>query len=98
MQYTGGESGANTALPAWIDYMAVALPLVSTEHQRLLPEGVVNVRIDTASGLRSERVDFSSQFEYFIAGTEPTQFATPSNVVIDKDGTVPNMPDDEEIF
>lgn len=95
-QYTGAESGANTALPAWIDYMAVALPLLSPEQSRLMPEGIVNVRIDAATGLRTERTDYSSEFEYFLSGTEPTQFVAPDTTpIFTSEG---EQPTEEELF
>ncbi len=60
-----GESGAKTALPAWIDYMKVAL---SDKPQREdeLPPDIIKVQIDAQYGLLGNDLT-----EYFIKGTEP---------------------------
>ncbi len=60
-----GEAGAKTALPAWIDYMKVAL---SDKPQRTekLPPNIVSVKIDAQYGLLGNDLT-----EYFIKGTEP---------------------------
>ncbi len=71
-QISGGEAGAKTAQPAWIDFMAVALKGIPQKKERL-PENIVQVRIDLESGLLTNKTDYTSRFEYFIAGTEPTK-------------------------
>nr|WP_229360336.1 PBP1A family penicillin-binding protein [Ferrimonas sediminicola] len=73
-QITGAESGAKTAGPAWNQFMYHYLQGVPSES-RTPPEGVVTARIDLATGKLSRRNDYSSMFEYFIAGTEPTEYA-----------------------
>lgn len=72
-QVYGGESGGKTAQPAWIDYMVAALEKVP-EKKKITPANIVSVRIDRSSGLRSRNAK-GSTFEYFIRGTEPTQYA-----------------------
>lgn len=62
-----GEAGAQTALPAWIKYMKVALADKAVRKETL-PPNIVEARIDAASGLLGD--SFS---EYFIKGTEPTK-------------------------
>jgi penicillin-binding protein 1A len=37
------------------------------------------VRIDRKTGLLTQASDDSSEFEYFMQGTEPTQYADPVN-------------------
>lgn len=72
-QISGAESGAKTAQPAWIDFMRVALkdkPEAPIEP----PEGLVSVRIDLATGLLSQKNDYTSRFEYFEKGTSPTKY------------------------
>jgi penicillin-binding protein 1A len=76
----GSEDGARVALPAWIRYMRVALKDIPPSH-RTVPEGIVNVRIDTASGKLTNKTDYTSKFEYFIAGTEPTEYVEKTNQV-----------------
>ncbi|MBB1301859.1 PBP1A family penicillin-binding protein [Pseudoalteromonas sp. SR44-8] len=75
-QISGAESGAKTAQPAWIDFMRVALkdkPEAPIEP----PEGLVSVRIDLATGLLSQKNDYTSRFEYFEKGTSPTKYVMP---------------------
>ncbi|MDN3379424.1 MULTISPECIES: PBP1A family penicillin-binding protein [unclassified Pseudoalteromonas] len=72
-QITGAESGAKTAQPAWVDFMRVALknqPEAPIEP----PEGLVSIRIDLATGLLSQKNDYTSRFEYFKKGTAPTKY------------------------
>lgn len=72
-QTYGGEFGAKSAQPAWIDFMRSALDGVP-EQQIPTPPGIVTVRIDDKTGLLSNRHDYTSRFEYFIEGTQPTQY------------------------
>ncbi|MGX3020765.1 penicillin-binding protein 1A [Ursidibacter sp. B-7004-1] len=60
-----GEAGAKTALPAWINYMKVALK-DKTERKEQLPPNIIEVKIDAKSGFLG-----NSFSEYFIKGTEP---------------------------
>ncbi|WP_462173690.1 penicillin-binding protein 1A [Pseudoalteromonas xiamenensis] len=72
-QLAGSESGAKTALPAWVDYMRVALedePYAPIEP----PPGLVSVRIDLKTGLLTNRNDHTSRFEYFLPETQPTKY------------------------
>lgn len=77
-QVYGGEFGGKTAQPAWISLMREALDGVP-ERQIPTPEGIVTVRIDDKTGLLSNKTDYTSRFEYFIDGTQPTQYAQQSN-------------------
>lgn len=77
-QIAGGESGARTALPPWQKYAAVALK-DKAEKFPPAPVGIVSVRIDNATGLLTQATDSSSSFEFFKQGTEPTQYANPTN-------------------
>ena len=70
----GSEAGATTALPAWVMYMETALQHVASPAFEL-PENMMSVRIDQPSGKRTNRTDHTSMFEYFIRGTEPSDFA-----------------------
>ncbi|STO92700.1 penicillin-binding protein 1a [Haemophilus pittmaniae] len=62
-----GEAGAQTAMPAWIAYMKVALADVP-ERKTDLPAKIVEKTIDQNTGLLSEG---GGRKEYFIDGTEP---------------------------
>jgi penicillin-binding protein 1A len=72
-QVNGGEAGAKTAQPAWIEFMKVALKGVP-ERPNIMPKDIVQVRIDRESGLLTRKSDYTSRFEYFIQGTEPTEY------------------------
>ncbi len=96
-QSAGTESGARTALPAWLDYMAQILP--NYEERRLqAPTGLASVRIDLATGLLSRSNDHTSSFEYFKIGTEPTQYSQSSVQQIYFDSDQKTEPDESELF
>ncbi|HWL87053.1 MAG TPA: penicillin-binding transpeptidase domain-containing protein, partial [Polyangiaceae bacterium] len=81
----GGESGAQTALPAWISFMKVAHESKPpTEFPR--PAGVVTVRIDKQTGKLPLENDTDTMDEVFLAGTEPTE-SGPATVVGADGGT-----------
>jgi len=74
---SGGESGAKTAQPAWIAFMKKALNDVP-KHEKTIPEHIIRVRIDRATGLLTNKTDGSSMFEYFKEGTEPKDYVQTS--------------------
>ena len=71
----GTEDGAKAAQPAWIRFMQTVLEGVP-ESTKEIPEDIVRVRIDMATGLLTRKTDASSMFEYFKKGTEPTTFVS----------------------
>jgi penicillin-binding protein 1A len=72
-QLKGGEAGAITALPAWIEFMEQVLPNYPARY-RDIPEGVISVRIDRETGLLTRQTGYKSRFEYFIKDTEPKEY------------------------
>ncbi|QLB21115.1 penicillin-binding protein [Vespertiliibacter pulmonis] len=62
-----GEAGAQTALPAWTNYMKNALKGVE-ERKSHRPPNIIEVKIDATSGFLGNSFN-----EYFIKGTEPTK-------------------------
>ncbi|MDH2925049.1 penicillin-binding protein 1A [Nicoletella semolina] len=62
-----GEAGAQTALPAWINYMKTALKNKPIQTEEL-PPNIIIAQIDSSSGLLGNSLN-----EYFIKGTEPTK-------------------------
>lgn len=76
-QISGTEFGARTALPAWISFMRDVLPAYP-QQSITAPVGISSVRIDLATGLLSRRNDYTSGFEFFKLGTEPSQYASGS--------------------
>jgi penicillin-binding protein 1A len=67
-----GETGGRSALPMWIDYMAVALDGVKA-HKREQPDGMVTVRIDPATGLLAGSGQSDAVFETFREEYVPQQ-------------------------
>ncbi len=92
-QVVGAESGARTALPAWFDYMRVALEGVE-QTPLPVPVGLSSVRIDLQTGLLSRRNDYQSSFEYFKPGSEPSQYATADIQQISFDTQQQKKPDE----
>jgi penicillin-binding protein 1A len=70
-----GEVGGRAALPAWIDYMSVALQDVPDQVPQM-PDGLTTVRIDPETGLRASAGTPDSIFEVFRSDQIP---ATASN-------------------
>lgn len=70
----GREAGATAALPAWISFMKGAHGgTPSIDFPR--PPGLLDVRIDPASGLRAHEEQADAITEIFLPGTEPLSFA-----------------------
>ncbi|CUR53606.1 Penicillin-binding protein 1A [Serratia symbiotica] len=74
-QISGTECGAKSAQPAWDDFMKYALK--DTPEQKITPPiGIISVTIDKLTGKLSN-INNDSRIEYFIEGTQPTDY--PSN-------------------
>ena len=71
-----GETGGRSALPLWIDYMAVALKGVPETVQKP-PQGMVTVRIDPATGLLATSGLPGAIFETFRKEQVPRQTSDP---------------------
>lgn len=65
-----GEEGSRTALPIWIEYMRLALR-GAAESPMPMPEGIVSVRIDPATGCPARAGQRNTIFEYFREGHVP---------------------------
>jgi penicillin-binding protein 1A len=75
-QVSGGEFGARTALPAWIEFMhqtALSKPVVKKDK----PNNVSTARIDRETGLLTHQTDYTSFFEYFRNGSMPNEYSEP---------------------
>jgi len=70
-----GETGAGAALPIWRDYMREALRRYPVRDYPV-PEGIVEVRIDPATGLLAGPRTKGAYFQPFVEGTEPTEHAS----------------------
>ena len=68
------EFGGSAALPIWIEYMKKALA-DRPQRPRPIPDGIVNVRIDPATGLLARPGQSNALFEYFRAENVPTRTA-----------------------
>jgi penicillin-binding protein 1A len=74
------ESGANSALPVWMEFMKVALkdtPAVDFP----VPAGVEMAKIDPKSGKLAYDGQPDAIDEVFLEGTVPTEVANPPDVV-----------------
>jgi len=72
-----GEYGATTALPVWLDYMAVALK--GTEPSTMpRPNGIVNIRINPETGERARPGD-NGVFEIFRPENVPAPLPAEEN-------------------
>ncbi|MGX9461106.1 penicillin-binding protein 1A [Shewanella sp. A14] len=74
-QISGAEAGAKTAGPGWNDFMNKALA-GTAEASVIPPKGIVSARIDLATGKLTRKTDYTTEFEYFIEGTEPKEYVT----------------------
>jgi penicillin-binding protein 1A len=65
-----GETGANAALPVWLDFMSAAAQYYPPEDFKV-PDGIVFVPIDPKTGRRTSENAPGAITEAFISGTEP---------------------------
>ncbi len=86
------ETGASAALPMWIDYMRVALE-GRPESTLPRPDGLVNARIDPATGKLARSDNPDAIFEVFQADHVPTEYTREERA--DADG---GQPYSEQLF
>ena len=67
------EWGSTTPIETWIEFMATALPNESESKSLPRPDGIVSVKIDPESGLRTDPADPDGIFEIFREELVPTQ-------------------------
>ncbi len=96
-QVFGGEAGAKTAQPAWIEFMKVALEGVPPE-KKVTPSGIVRVRIDRDSGLLTKKSDSSTMFEYFRQTGVPKDYAESEHNDFDIYSSPPDDSGDDSLF
>jgi len=65
-----GEVGARAALPIWMDFMKAVLKN-RPERQATVPDGVVAVRINPATGLQLPETYLSGRVDYFFEENIP---------------------------
>lgn len=89
--YIAGEGGARTVNPIWNDYMKAALQGVP-EKEDPKPNKVITVTIDRKTGLLGKPGP-TSVSEYFIEGTEPTEYTRKEvgTQIIDNDGSTSEL-------
>ena len=68
-------------MPIWVDFMEDALKDVEMS-KRSLPEGMVSVRIDPATGLLAHPDQTDGVFEIFREENVPTEIAIPEEEAI----------------
>jgi len=93
-QVKGGESGARTAMPAWVDFMNIALHDFA-EVSKVVPPNIKTVRIDIRTGLLTTKTDHTSRFEYFIEGTQPTTYVDSASGALSSDNIIDNQFEDD---
>lgn len=93
----GAEDGAKGAQPAWIRFMQDVLADVPPQVKRI-PEGIVRVRIDRATGKLTDKTDASSMFEYFVKGTEPTTYVQDTDLSMPVEEESEDESDLDDIF
>jgi len=64
------EEGSRTALPIWIEFARIALK-DAPEHQMPMPEGIISVKIDRATGCPARSGQANVTFEVFRIGNVP---------------------------
>lgn len=70
------ESGATTALPAWVEFMESAHK--KRPHTRFVrPPSILEIAVDPATGLLAGPGQGDARMEEFLLGTEPTELAPP---------------------
>ena len=71
-----GLAGGAAAAPIWAEFMkrAVALPLYRNTQDFEPPAGIIQESVDLQSGLLANSSFPNASQEYFIAGSEPTQY------------------------
>lgn len=87
-----GQTGAEAALPIWIDFMQTVLKDTPPEDFQATTN-IVTVAIDRLTGLRATPDCTDVIIESFIAGTEPHQFCGPEHHT----GNVPLSEEEKEV-
>jgi len=88
-----GEVGGRAALPAWIDFMRVALVDIPDDPPKV-PEGIVTVRIDPETGLLAPAGMKGSIFEVFrLANVPETASLSSTKTGADPSGKTPAVED-----
>jgi penicillin-binding protein 1A len=90
------EQGASAALPAWIDFMRAAHAGTKTPAWSR-PDGVIEIDIDPRTGLLPHAAQEDTVREIFLAGTEPSVVAEPSEGAGGADPDLEVPPDSEPI-
>ena len=64
------EFGSSTALPIWMDFMRPNLKGLP-KNKNLPPDGLISIKVDRKTGLRSDSNSRNSLFEYFLEEFRP---------------------------
>lgn len=96
-QVTGGEFGARTAQPAWIEFMK-EVALIEPVALDKKPANISTARIDLNSGLLTKKRDYTTRFEYFNNGSVPTEYVKSADFHDSQTGQQNQPADDNELF
>jgi penicillin-binding protein 1A len=88
------ETGGRAALPAWIEFMKVALDGMPESLQEE-PRGLVTVRIDAKTGDRADLDTRNSLFEIFRVENAPRELAVKPTST-DPGGSIVPIPETEQ--
>lgn len=79
------EWGSTTPLETWIDFMANVLPPESETSVLARPDGIVSVKIDPGTGLRTDPADPDGIFELFREEYVPAEAPAQRNILRDNE-------------
>lgn len=96
-QFNGGESGATTSQPAWIEFMKEALKDVP-EQELVIPPEIEKVRINRNTGYLTNSTGKSAIWEYFREGTEPKRYSQPKPKVNSNQSVFTSDGGDDSLF
>lgn len=80
----GSETGGSAALPIWIKYMATALRGLPMSDFPV-PDGVLSLKIDPTTGLRTDDADVEGIYEYFYHENPPPEPEVPLPSMLEND-------------
>lgn len=69
------EWGSTTPIETWIEFMASALPAEADSKSLVRPDGIVSVKIDPITGLRTDPTDPNGIFEIFREELAPAEIS-----------------------
>ena len=93
-----GEEGSRTALPVWVDFARLALD-GAPEHTLPMPDGIVSVRINRATGCPARAGQPNAVFEVFETERVPVceNVESTPDLFNDVTGSAPSLDSDQDL-